>query len=400
MKKFEQMTEEETIEQWQQTIKQWRNNLNEVSKHQKEIHNTFLDLCHYKGERFEEICSRILAFYLNPNEKHRFRDLWFKALCKTIQCDIDISQIEIKQEEYTTNSDENRRIDLVLKTPTSVIAIENKINAKLYNKLEKYRDHINNTYNYITEKNRLFYVLTAHKLSDMDKGKADSNNYIVINYNDLFENVKSSLDDYTSTGDEKYQYFMLDFMQTVKNRGKEMEITKLEKKFYHDYKKEIDEIISTYKSWSKKASKKIAELHEILKGEWEVYQNWILLIKPNKGKKYEIGIVSNFDFDDEDNPIGKFCIYITTWDMESWEPYENIIRQNWDKWKEDNPTIFKEFDVALDKGQRNDRNCVYLPMPEIELKNFENEKTYQDEIIKKLNEYYNFLKELTDNIDK
>ena len=111
------MAAEETIKQWQETIEQWRNNSNEVSKHQKEIHNTFLDLCHYKGERFEEICSRILAFYLDSNGKHKFNNLWLKALCKTIQRDIDISQITIRQEEYTCNSPEDHLTRFTIQFP-------------------------------------------------------------------------------------------------------------------------------------------------------------------------------------------------------------------------------------------------------------------------------------------
>ena len=88
------MTDEETIDI--KTIEDWQKILDEFSQHQIEIEETFMDLCHYKGERFEEICSRILEFFLNPNKKHGFNDLWFKALCKTIQRDINISQIEIK----------------------------------------------------------------------------------------------------------------------------------------------------------------------------------------------------------------------------------------------------------------------------------------------------------------
>jgi hypothetical protein len=51
-----------------------------LPKEEKEM--TFLELCHYPGERFEEICSRILEFFFQPNNKHGFRDLWFKSLSR------------------------------------------------------------------------------------------------------------------------------------------------------------------------------------------------------------------------------------------------------------------------------------------------------------------------------
>ena len=80
-----------------------------------EDESTFLDLCHYSGERFEEICSRILEFYFQPNNKHGFRNLWFKSLCQLIgyECD-DAFEMKSRTEEYTYGAKEkNKRIDMV-----------------------------------------------------------------------------------------------------------------------------------------------------------------------------------------------------------------------------------------------------------------------------------------------
>jgi hypothetical protein len=75
--------------------------------------------------------------------------------------------------------------------------------------------------------------------------------------------------------------------------------------------------------------------------------------------------------------------------MESWETYKKI------------ESLQKHPDIKRkDIGEINTYNRVYLHMRPIELKNCKDEKTYQEEIINKLKEYYDFLKELTDNIDK
>lgn len=380
------MTEKETIEQWQKIV-------DDSSRYQIEDNETFLDLCHYTGERFEEICSRILEFFLNHNGKHGFGNLWFEALCKTMHLnDIDTSLMEIQTEEYTYNADnkEKGRIDLVLKSLTSVIAIENKVNAKLYNKLKKYRDHINNTYNYITENNRHFFVLTAaHTLSKDDNENAKTNKFTVIKYDDLFKNVESSLNKYGSNGDPKYQYFMLDFMQTVKNRAN-MEITELDK-FFARNREKIDKFQIKYKSWIKNnpTSKLQKRLKEETDGQWQLFNGWNLFIN----FEHRINIASNFETDNNGNPYGIFRIYITTRKKDK--------EECWEKYKDKIKHYFQKDFSDLDEGNRNKNNDVYYHLKPIELKGYnDNPSAYTEEIIKKLKECYDFLKEITDNIDK
>ena len=46
---------------------------------------TYMGICQYPGSRFEEICSRILAYFFNNREEHSLRDLWFRALNSCIK---------------------------------------------------------------------------------------------------------------------------------------------------------------------------------------------------------------------------------------------------------------------------------------------------------------------------
>ena len=381
------MTEEETIDI--KTIEEWQKILDDSSRYQIEDNETFLDLCHYTGERFEEICSRVLAFFLNPNGKHGFRTLWFNALCKTLQLDnvMDISEMKIQTEEYTYNADnkERGRIDLVLKSPTSVIAIENKINAKLYNKLDKYKTHINTSYHYITENNRYFFVLTAHNLSNDDNNNAKTEKFIVIKYDDLFKNVESTLGEYASKGDQKYLYFMLDFIQTVKNRAN-MTITELDK-FFAKNREEIDKFLLKHETWEKKnlISELKKNLNDETKGKWQSYNGWNLFVNFEHG----INIASNFESDSNENPYERFRIYITTGKMECWKKYKDIVEKKYPN------------KIKLDEGEENTDNRIYFHLKPIELKDYnDNFSIYKEEITNKLKECYDFLKEITDNIDK
>jgi len=426
------MTEEETIDI--KTIEEWQKILDEFSQHQIEIEETFMGVCRYKWERFEEICSRVLKFFFDPNEKHGFRDLWFKALCQLIEhkeyCNSNLDELEILLEDPTKKAEydqikkfiknpdfigdiKKKKIDIVLKHPKFVITIENKIDANLYNYLYIYKNHIDNCYPDIKDKH--FYVLTAHtideaKLKDRDPEKA----FEVKKYEQLFKNVESLLGKYIAKGEQKYLTFMLDFIQTIRNMVKEMELTEFENSFFADNKTVIGKMTKKYNTWKNdvlntrnETTSKLRQTIEdktSIKWELDTYKDvflYNLSIKFKEGTKYKIGIESNFDFDDEKNSIGVFRIFITTWDMACWEPYEKIIRQKWQELKKKYPTRnFNEFDDALDKAQRNDLNRVYLHLPPIERKNFNDDDTYQEEIVKKLNECYDFLKEITGNIDK
>ncbi|KGN92485.1 hypothetical protein HR15_02355 [Porphyromonas gulae] len=45
---------------------------------------TFIEICRYPYNRQEEICSRILRFFLDPNAEHKLYDLWLSALWRDL----------------------------------------------------------------------------------------------------------------------------------------------------------------------------------------------------------------------------------------------------------------------------------------------------------------------------
>ena len=55
---------------------------------------TFMEVCQYPGNRFEEISSRILQFYLNPHNPHGLRNLFVKSLMETL---IDKTRLEFAE---------------------------------------------------------------------------------------------------------------------------------------------------------------------------------------------------------------------------------------------------------------------------------------------------------------
>jgi len=363
----------------------YRDILNKFSKIPiPEDESTFLELCHYSGERFEEICSRILEFYFQPNNKHGFGDLWFKSLCQLIGCECgDAFEMETHTEEYTYNAEEkNKRIDIILETPSLIVAIENKIGADLYNDLGVYSEHIHKTYPSLEQK---LVVLTARSLAAHEKIKANQNGFIVIGYNQLFVNVKSLIGEYVSRGDQKYLVFMLDFMKTVENRANIMIQTDLDK-FFSTNKVVIENLIEQYNSWNNRLLEQqkevirdiLAKIKNLTGAAWWVYQGWDLGISFNDGTPYRIGIESHFQEINND-PLSEFHILITTWNTKCWLPYESAILEKYPGYN-------------LEKGER-----VYYRMPVIERIQYDSNEQYFERISQCLDEYYHFMKDLTAN---
>ena len=67
---------------------------------------TFMEVSGYP--HYENVCSNILSFYLNPKEEHKLDDIVVKSLIKTIQLktnlvDVNTSNFDVFR-EYTTCS--------------------------------------------------------------------------------------------------------------------------------------------------------------------------------------------------------------------------------------------------------------------------------------------------------
>ncbi len=355
-----------------------------------EDESTFLDLCHYSGERFEEICSRILEFYFQPNNKHGFRDLWYRSLCQLISCEYDEAfEMTTRVEEFTYSAEEKqKRIDMILETPSRIIAIENKIWAGLYNHLNVYKEHVEKKYN---QREKKLIVLTARPLWGHELKKVEDNRFDVVLYKDLFEKVRSLIGEYVSNGNQKYLVFMLDFMKTVENRANIMIQTDLDK-FFEQYKDDIEKLINQYNKWRNNIFEqqkcKILELKEKLRSQdnrWWDYQGWDLGISFNDNTLYRIGIESNFNEINND-PLSEFHIRITTWKLQCWDPYEE--------------DILKKYPEGEEFGRKKEikGNRVNYHMPIIDRKTHDSDESYYGEILKHLNEYYQFLKGLAEKV--
>lgn len=341
---------------------------------------TFMDICQLGGDRFEERCSQILRFYLNPAGQHKLYGLFLNSLLELLElteCCYNLQTVKVLTEDMT---DDHKRIDITVVADDFVIAIENKINADLYNPLKSYVKYIQGHYK---EKSRkVFVVLSARKITDsreMEKMKEHSYRYI--NYQMLFSVVKRNLGTYAADCNQAYLTFLFDFIRTIEKRyyNSNMET----KRFFFNNKSKIEALIERYNSFKedilKTQKENIADLKISVSQKtgvnWWVWQGWDLGISFND-KSNRIGIESYFGGETLDNQLGDFYIFITVWNKKHFYPYEEELRRR-----------FPDCDIDYERVC----NRVYLHLPVVKGNDREG-------IVVKLAEYYFIMKEITESI--
>lgn len=345
------------------------------------INPTFMDLCHLKGDRFEERCSQILQFYFSPLAPHKLRGLFLNSLLELLNLDstYTIQNIKVITEETT---EDGKRIDITIIGDDFVIAIENKIFANIYNPLESYQKHIAKKYQ--NKATKRLVLLSVKKITSAERCKISTNGFKYINYADLFSIIKKNIGQYIQNCDQSYLIFMFDFIRTIENKYIEnnMEL----KKFFFDNKEAINEMIEQYNAFKQEIFSTQCEyisqiktlVDEKTNTNWQIWEKWDLYIRFNDNSN-SIGIECSFRDESLNNPIGDFHICITVWEGKCFTPYETELIKNFG-----NNIYYKSIE-----------NRVYLHLP------FFSGPMDEDklqEIANKLAEYYFILKDITDKI--
>lgn len=375
----------------EQELEVFQKLLNDFSKvHIPKTEKTFMGICQYPGSRFEEICSRILAFYFNPNEEHGFRDLWFQALCQCIRQERETYEFpsEIRLEEKTS---ENKRIDILIETANNVYAIENKIGATLYNPLDNYEGHLNTHYR---QKQHIMIVLSARSLDGNERSKL--NDWQYVSYSALFGYVKQSLGTFVSNYNQKYLIFMLDFMETISKKMNYLGDERLIR-FFKEKKDLINELKKCYDEWNNVIQEHRKEtLREMMVSfnktvnysnpNNEPYEGWLFSTEIEGNFGLAVGLEGYFDWKNED-PIGAFYLWITTWRHQ-----DNL--QDWENtWNEKSEKIKGKI-IVEERVNKNNNEKKYLYLTPIKCKQGEEKEDYLQRLVGEIAYCYNNVKNI------
>jgi len=154
---------------------------------------------------YENPISDVLAFFLDPNEEHKFDTLVLSSFLKALKKDlgnIEKNSIELIEREVVTRS--GNRIDLVIVSENWVMIIENKIYHTLLNPLDDYESYV--AYKY-PDKKRILAILSVSELSNTPL-KWDN-----ILYQDLISEIKKQAGPYLfNSNNAKWSFFLKDFI--------------------------------------------------------------------------------------------------------------------------------------------------------------------------------------------
>jgi len=153
--------------------------------------------------RRETVSSNVLAYFFDPAEGHGLKDLMLKALLRTIHKeDMDVSDVSVSTEASTGK---NNRIDILLDLPDISIAIENKVDAGLYNDLADYRSWAAKQSN-----NDSAIVIVLHPFNNFvlkdhpsAQGLVVEQNLFDVHYDELFSNALGMLGEYSLDADPR-----------------------------------------------------------------------------------------------------------------------------------------------------------------------------------------------------
>ncbi len=224
---------------------------------------TFMEIEGYP--HYENVSSNILAFYLNPNEEHKLKDLVVSSLLKVtkqkdekIYNDIDLSYFNVYREYVTLNVN---RIDIVLQNNDVAIGIENKLDANVYNDLNDYEKTINKL-----NKNAIKILLSLHDESTATQ----QNGFINITYNEFFHQLKKDLEN-VDDKENKWYIYLIDFINNLLGFEVEKKMEKEINNWINTKKEEIKEFKKLLNIAQDNINKKVDDYVRVFKESYPHY---------------------------------------------------------------------------------------------------------------------------------
>jgi len=323
--------------------------------------STFLEICKYPYNRFEEICSRILCFYFAPLNEHGLGDLLLRSLMEALKIS---NKLEYVNDDIVVISEDNadgKKVDILIYSDKFVIGIENKITANLYNPLEIYKNRIN-----LYSKNNIYYVvLSLRKIVNKDEiERMQEHGFVNITYKMLFDILSPQI--LTQEGDfnDKYILYLKDFMKTLNNMTGKNVLNKELSDFFFKNTNSIEKLVSLYNDFQNEIlvqqKQRITSIKERIQNEtqdknWWLWEGWLLVVTKSNNLNIKIGLEAYYDAIDGDS-LGAFYFQIATWSLNDWNAYEKKLMEIFPQCKIEKTS--KKCSITLGKISNDDEKLI------------------------------------------
>jgi hypothetical protein len=215
---------------------------------------TFMQVAGYS--HYENVCSNILAFYLDPQEEHDLGDLVLNALLE-VAGDAESSNIESARilREHVTPRDQ--RIDLVIKSEGLVVGIENKIYHWLANDLTHYSEVLEELGKPDSRVVKIVLGLRAN-------GQPLSGGFRSVTYLQLWDAVEHKLGRHLARASQKWLNYLTDFIQTTRNLSqRNMELLPNDQ-FFIENNQAIKKLINEHEQFIGRLHERVSCLHSMI----------------------------------------------------------------------------------------------------------------------------------------
>lgn len=155
----------------------------------------------------EEVASRLLEFFLNPEGEHGLGRLFLDALLG----DPELEGLAVESVEREVTTRLGNRLDLLVEAGSHVVGIENKVLAALNNPWRDYWRHVQDVAG--AGRAPLLVLLLVY---EPRPGQVPE--FVrVVTYRELMTRVRERLGRYASGAPAQYVSFALDFAETMEN---------------------------------------------------------------------------------------------------------------------------------------------------------------------------------------
>lgn len=293
---------------------------------------TYLEICKYPSNRFEEICSRLLCFYFSPLAEHGLGDLFLTSLIQILNVSdkINFNPNDIKV--VSEDNAEGKRVDILIYSSQFVIGIENKVTASLYNPLDIYKNRIDK----YSPNNRYYIVLSLRKIQNKnEKAWMKKNGFLNITYKNLFEAITPNIISREDDSNRKYIVYLKDFIKTLNNMTGENILSKELSDFFYENSDKVEELIKRYNEFQNIIlniqNQRITTIKNEMESEtahnWWVWEKYLLGAALVNRSGMKIGIEACYE-EVKNDALGIFQIYIVTWSLNEWNFYDSALIDN------------------------------------------------------------------------
>lgn len=216
--------------------------------------------------RGENVCSSILAFFLDPEEAHGLGTLVLDALAdagdktETFGDGNIGGNVSVKREEFTDkiSTDKRKRIDILIRSDDHVIVIENKTarNPRIDNPFDVYADYQKEI---AGNRHKPKILLTVTPSSAGSEEGFDN-----ITHARLVREIRERMGHHVSDADTRYLTLFLDFLNTLENLK---EGTRMDQKlvaFLAKRREYVVDLLTKVEDFNKELDKKGKELRTLI----------------------------------------------------------------------------------------------------------------------------------------